>query len=191
MHIFPLSGLKQGMRNGRRSGQSRHSRWEKQWGERESEREEKWWSVRRSGVKENRVCKDGRATLEWKSAENHPRIIQHIKRSALKFWSQHFHSLDLQLYCWVAEQDESALYAYSALSTGSLSSCTTGGCHWYPCSLKACTLSECSGAELSHRGHVVLLKVCNWHKQCENLLPPWLSLPVWDGVKNAHRRAAT
>lgn len=77
-----------------------------------AEREKKCWSVEEWCEGEQG---DWRETLEWRSAENHPRIIQHIKRLALKFWSQHFYSLDLQLYCWVAE-DNSALCAYSAFS---------------------------------------------------------------------------
>lgn len=86
------------------------------------------WCEREQGV-------DWRETLEWRSAENHPRIIQHIKRLALKFCSQHFHSLDLRLYCWVAK-DNSTLRAYSAVFCCRLSSRISDACHWYTCSLK-------------------------------------------------------
>lgn len=118
------------------------------------ERERRHDGVWRSGVKENRVWKAWRETLEWRSAENHPRIIQHIKRLALKFWSQHFYSLDLQLYCWVAE-DSSALCAYSALFYCCLSSCISDGCRCNACSLKRWKLSKCLGAAVSTQ---VLLK---------------------------------
>lgn len=138
-------------------------------GKSSEERERRHDGVWRSGVKENRVWKDWRETLEWRSAENHPRIIQHIKRLALKFWSQHFYSLDLQLYCWVAE-DSSALCAYSALFCCCLSSCISDGCRCYACSLKRWKLSKCLGAAVRHK-YTSTSKIRHWHTQCENLLP--------------------
>lgn len=49
------------------------------------------------GVKENRVCRlEGNIRKNQRRRADRPRII---KRLALKFCLQHFHSLDLQLYC--------------------------------------------------------------------------------------------
>lgn len=53
------------------------------------------------GVKENRVvCRlEGNIRKNQRRRENRPRIIKRSKRLALKFCLQHFHSLDLRLYC--------------------------------------------------------------------------------------------
>lgn len=111
-------------------------------------------------------CVDWRETLEWRSAENHPRIIQHIKRLALKFCSQQFHSLDLRLYCWVAE-DNSTLCAYSAVFCCRLSSRTSDA--WYTCLSKRwwkSKLASFQGADESQNAaKYFLLFTCNDYLQ--------------------------
>lgn len=133
--ICPGSTETKGRKRERQRGRS-GQRWREKSCEERERRSDRMWG---RGVKENRVvCRlEGNIRKNQRRRENRPRIIKRSKHLALKFCLQHFHSLDLRLYCWVAEDDRT-LCAYSAVFCCRLPSDqhTSDVCCWYMCFIK-------------------------------------------------------